>query len=138
MNGLYIKGLKTSIKDVLLWRANDQYIPSTARVFAIINLSINVFIYCVFNKKFKTTFCYLFWKCLAQNKNVPSGTINSNSKDGLSSKRTNMMHKYYYLINFLGFVYRISANSFRGNYSFFGSWSAESIQGRKLFKGGNY
>ena len=75
-----------------LWKVNDQYIHSTARVFAIINLSINVFIYCVFNKKFKTTFCYLFWKCLAQNKNVPSGTINSNSKDGLSSKRTNMMH----------------------------------------------
>ena len=33
----------------------------------------------------------------------------------------------------------ISANSFRGNYVFFfGSWSAETIQGMKLFKGGNY
>ena len=91
MNGLYIKGLKTSINDVLLWRANDQYIHSTARVFAIINSSINVFIYGVFNKKFKTTFYSLFWKCLAQNKNGPYGTINTNSKDGLSSKRTTMM-----------------------------------------------
>ena len=42
--------------------------------------------------------------------------------------------------------YRISANSFRGIYSFFNlalctvtvHKSAETIQGRKLFKGGNY
>ena len=55
-------------------------------------LSQPIQICCVFNKKFKRTFCSLLWKCLAQNKNVPSGTINSDSKDGLSSKRTNMMH----------------------------------------------
>jgi len=37
--------------------------------------------------------------------------------------------------------YRISANSFRGNYSFLNlalCKSAEIIPGRKLFKGGNY
>ena len=42
--------------------------------------------------------------------------------------------------------YRISANSFRGNYSLLNlalctvtlHKSAETIQGRKLFKGGNY
>ena len=45
--------------------------------------------------------------------------------------------------------YRISANSFRGNYSFLNltlctvtkvtvHTGAETIQGRKLFKGGNY
>jgi len=96
-----LEGLKTSINDVLIWRANDQYIHSTARVFAIINSSINVFIYGVFNKKFKTTFCSLFWKCSAQNKDVPSGNsgiplqsgiINTNSKDGLSSKKTNILY----------------------------------------------
>ena len=98
MNGLYIKGLKTSINDVLVWRANDQYIHSTARVFAIINSSINVFVYGLFNKKFKTTFCSLFWKCSAQNKDVSSGIalqsglINTNSKDGLSSKKTNILY----------------------------------------------
>ena len=41
-------------------------------------------------------------------------------------------------------IYRISANSFRGNYSFLNltlctvHTGAETIQGRKLFKGGNY
>ena len=42
--------------------------------------------------------------------------------------------------------YRISANSFHGNHSFLNltlctvtfDHSAETIQGRKLFKGGNY
>ena len=94
MNGLYIKGLKTSINDVLVWRANDQYIHSTARVFAIINSSINVFVYGLFNKKFKTTFCSLFWKCSAQNKDATSETINmmTISKDGLSSKKTNILY----------------------------------------------
>ena len=98
MNGLYIKGLKTPINDVLLWRANDQYIHSTARVFAIINSSINVFIYGVFNKKFKTTFCSLFWKCSVKKEDVSSGIplqsgiINTNSKDGLSSKKTNILY----------------------------------------------
>ena len=44
-------------------------------------------------------------------------------------------------------TYRISANSFRGNYSFLNltlrtkvavHTGGETIQGRKLFKGGNY
>ena len=47
MEGLDLKN------NVLLWRANDLYIHSTARVFAIINSSVNVFIYGAFNKKFK-------------------------------------------------------------------------------------
>ena len=98
MNGLYIKGLKTSINDVLVWRANDQYIHSTARVFAIINSSANVFIYGLFNKKFKTIFCSLFWKRSAQSEYVNTGTTNMTivkdyiSKDGLSSKKTNVLY----------------------------------------------
>jgi hypothetical protein len=36
----------------------------------------------------------------------------------------------------LRIAYNISANNFRRN--FFGSLGATSIQGRKLFKGGNY
>ena len=44
------------------------------------------------------------------------------------------MTLYKYIIS-----YRISANSFRRNYvCFSGSWIAETIQRRKLFKGGNY
>ena len=57
MEGLDLKN------NVLLWRANDLYIHSTARVFAIINSSVNVFIYGAFNKKFKDTFLSLFCKC---------------------------------------------------------------------------
>ena len=51
--------------------------------------------------------------------------------------------------SFKKYMYRISANSFRGNYSFLNlslctvtlitvHTGAETIQGRKLFKGGNY
>ena len=57
MEGLDLKN------NVLLWRANDMYIHSTARIFAIINSSVNVFIYGAFNKKFKDTFLSLFCKC---------------------------------------------------------------------------
>ena len=43
-----------------------------------------------------------------------------------------------YLSYLIVCAYRISANSFRGKYSFFGSLDATIIQGRKVFKGGNY
>ena len=36
------------------------------------------------------------------------------------------------------FVYRISANSCRDNYYFLEALGATTIQGRQLFKGGNY
>ena len=35
-------------------------------------------------------------------------------------------------------MYRISANSCRDNYSFLEALDATTIQGRQLFKGGNY
>ena len=59
----------------------------------------------------------------------------------------------YFLSNQHKFRYRISSYSFRGNYSFLGleiqrsqyikpkvtvHKGAETIQGRKLFRGGNY
>ena len=58
----------------------------------------------------------------------------------ISHKLSDCIYLYY-------LSYRISANSFRGNYSFlnlalftvtFDLVAAEPIQGRKLFKGGNY
>ena len=39
---------------------------------------------------------------------------------------------------FCRITYRISANSCRDNYSFFWTLSATTIQGRQVFKGGNY
>ena len=66
-----------------------QYLHSTARIFAIINSSMNVIIYGVFNSKFRETFCSLFCKRSARNENPMSGIIVSkNSKDGLISNRT--------------------------------------------------
>ena len=44
----------------LLNNFGDQYIHSTARVFAIINSSANIVIYIVFNSKFRETFVSMF------------------------------------------------------------------------------
>ena len=79
----------------MLTEVNKQYLHSTARIFAIINSSVNVIIYGVFNSKFRETFCSLFCKRSAHNENPMSGIIvsknsRSNSKDGLISNRTDM------------------------------------------------
>jgi hypothetical protein len=73
----------------MLTTFDKQYLHSTARIFAIINSSVNVIIYGVFNSKFRETFCSLFCKQSAHNENPMSGIIVSkNSKDGLISNRT--------------------------------------------------
>ena len=79
----------------MLTEVNKQYLHSTARIFAIINSSVNVIICGVFNSKFRETFCSLFCKPSAHNENPMSGIIasknsRSNSKDGLISNRTDM------------------------------------------------
>ena len=76
----------------MLRNFDKQYLHSTARIFAIINSSVNVIIYGVFNSKFRETFCSLFCKRSARNENPMSGIIVSkNSKDGLISNRTTDM-----------------------------------------------
>ena len=81
----------------MLTTFDKRYLHSTARIFAIINSSVNVIIYGVFNKKFRETFCSLFCKRSARNENPLSGIIMSgiivskNSKDGLISNRTTDM-----------------------------------------------
>ena len=73
----------------MLTELDKKYLKSTARIFAIINSSVNVIIYGVFNSKFRETFCSLFCKQSAHNENPMSGIIVSkNSKDGLISNRT--------------------------------------------------
>lgn len=72
MEGLELKN------NVLLRRANDLYIHALARVFAIINSSVNVFIYGAFNKKFKDTFLSLFCKCRSIEKDNQNGNGNNN------------------------------------------------------------
>ena len=76
----------------MLRNFDKQYLHSTARIFAIINSSVNVIIYGVFNRKFRETFCSLFCKRSACNENLNPGIIVSkNSKDGLISNRTTDM-----------------------------------------------
>ena len=81
----------------MLTTFDKRYLHSTARIFAIINSSVNVIIYGVFNKKFRETFCSLFCKGSARNENPLSGVIMSgiivskNSKDGWISNRTTDM-----------------------------------------------
>ena len=81
----------------MLTTFDKRYLHSTARIFAIINSSVNVIIYGVFNSKFRETFCSLFCKRSARNENPLSGIIMSgiivskNSKDGLISNRTTDM-----------------------------------------------
>ena len=76
----------------MLTTFDKRYLHSTARIFAIINSSVNVIIYGVFNKKFRETFCSLFCKRSARNENPLSGIIVSkNSKDGYISNRTTDM-----------------------------------------------
>ena len=79
MEGLDLKD------NVLLWRANDMYIHSTARVFAIINSSVNVFIYGAFNKKFKDTFLSLFCNCCSIAKSNQDKTEKSNKTESTTA-----------------------------------------------------
>ena len=76
----------------MLRNFDKQYLLSTARIFAIINSSVNVIIYGAFNSKFRETFFSLFCKRSARNENPMSGIIVSkNSRDGLISNRTSNM-----------------------------------------------
>ena len=76
----------------MLRNFDKQYLLSTARIFAIINSSVNVIIYGAFNRKFRETFCSLFCKRSARNENPMSGIIvGKNSRDGLISNRTSNM-----------------------------------------------
>ena len=87
-----------------------------------------------------------------ENSNRQSPLVNSHNftKHGFLTKALEFFSKMF-LIPIL--VYRISSYSFRGNYSFLNleiqrskyirpkvtvHKDAETIQGRKLFKGGNY
>ena len=71
----------------MLTELDKKYLKSTARIFAIINSSVNVIIYGVFNSKFRETFYSLFCKRSARNEN-PMSIVSKNSKDGLISTRT--------------------------------------------------
>ena len=62
-----------------------MYIHSTARVFAIINSSVNVFIYGAFNKKFKDTFLSLFCKCCSIAKGNQDKTEKNNKTESTTA-----------------------------------------------------
>ena len=65
-----MKGLKKQINDpVNIWRKNDYYVHSTARTTAILNSSVNVFIFGAVNKKFREIFLSLFWQRCKSTKN---------------------------------------------------------------------
>jgi hypothetical protein len=70
----------------LLNNFGDQYIHSTARVFAIINSSANIVIYIVFNSKFRETFVSLFTRFSFDVTEDPttSGKVQATSRDVVS------------------------------------------------------
>ena len=62
----------------------NQYIHSTARIFAIINSSVNVIIYIVFNRKFRETFVSTITRfSFKSGAEQTSGNENKNSREGL-------------------------------------------------------
>ena len=62
----------------------NQYIHSTARIFAIINSSVNVIIYVVFNRKFRETFVSILTQFSLKSGAEPtSRNDNQNSREGL-------------------------------------------------------
>ena len=70
----------------LLNSFGDQYIHSTARVFAIINSSANIVIYIVFNSKFQETFVSLFTRFSFEVTEDPttSGKVQTTTRDVVS------------------------------------------------------
>ena len=69
-----------------------MYIHSTARIFAIINSSVNVFIYGAFNKKFKDTFLSLFCKCHINAKGNQDKNEKNNKTESTTWKLTLFGH----------------------------------------------
>jgi len=61
----------------------NQYIHSTARIFAIINSSVNVIIYIVFNSKFRETFVSTLTRFSSKSGEQTSGNENKNSRERL-------------------------------------------------------
>ena len=63
----------------------DLYIHSTARIFAIINSSVNVIIYIVFNSQFRETFVSILTQFSCKSGAEPtSRSDNQNSRKSLS------------------------------------------------------
>ena len=66
--------MKKEINDPTnIWRRNDYYVHSTARTTAILNSSVNVFIFGAVNKKFREIFLSLFWQKCKSTKNGENG-----------------------------------------------------------------
>ena len=52
----------------------DQYIHSTARIFAIVNCSVNFVIFMVFNSKFRKTILSTFSQLIGKEEPMPSSS----------------------------------------------------------------